>query len=102
VLVFSHISHVYTNGGSIYVTYLYRRAQDPHETLARWQNLKTAASQTIIDRGGTISHQHGVGIDHKPYLPIEKGALGTQMIRNMIKDVDPNNIMNQGKLIDLD
>lgn len=102
VLVFSHVSHVYTNGGSMYVTYLYRRSQDPEQTLTRWQTLKTAASRAIVANGGTITHQHGVGLDHKPYLPEEKGPLGIHMIREIIKDIDPNQIMNQGKLVDLD
>ncbi len=99
-LVFSHISHVYTNGGSIYVTYLFRRAQDPHQTLERWQKMKRAASQCIVELGGTISHQHGVGIDHKSYLPVEKGQLGIEIIKNTIKTVDPHHVMNRGKLVD--
>ncbi len=102
VLVFSHISHVYTNGASLYITYLYRRAQDPHQTLDWWHKLKTPASHKIAELGGTITHQHGIGIDLKPFLPTEKGALGTHMIKNIIKDVDPNQVMNRGKLVDLD
>lgn len=102
VVVFSHISHVYTNGGSLYITYLYRRAQDPRQTLERWQKIKTAASQVIVTQGGTITHQHGVGLDHKPYLAEEKGDLGMQMIKNILQGTDPNQIMNHGKLIDLE
>jgi alkyldihydroxyacetonephosphate synthase len=101
VLVFSHISHVYTNGGSLYITYLYRRAKDPHQTLERWKKIKTSASKTIVAHGGTITHQHGVGIDHKDYLAAEKGTLGMQMINDLIKNVDPEQIMNAGKLIDI-
>jgi alkyldihydroxyacetonephosphate synthase len=102
VLAFSHISHVYTNGGSMYITYLYRRARDPHRTLARWQKIKNAASKCITDIGGTISHQHGVGLDHKSYLHLEKDQLSMQIIKNAIKTVDPAQIMNTGKLIDVD
>ena len=102
VLVFSHISHVYTNGGSLYITYLYRRAQDPYQTLERWKKIKGAASQAIVAHGGTITHQHGIGIDHKDYLPAEKGALGMAMIESLVKNVDPKQIMNRGKLIDGD
>ena len=102
VLVFSHISHIYTNGGSMYVTYLYRRAQDPHQTLARWRKMKGAASQRISELGGTISHQHGVGLDHKAYLPHEKTDVGMQMLKKIIETTDPDQIMNRGKLIDLD
>jgi alkyldihydroxyacetonephosphate synthase len=102
VLVFSHISHVYTNGGSMYVTYLYRRAEDPNQTLSRWEKLKTAASQKIAACGGTITHQHGIGLDHKTYLPQEKGALGTEVIKQIIRTADPHQVMNRGKLVDLD
>ena len=39
VLAFSHISHIYTNGGSMYITYAYRRAAEPEATLQRWQTI---------------------------------------------------------------
>jgi len=85
VLVFSHVSHVYTNGGSLYITYLYRRSKDPHQTLDNWRRLKGLASQQIIDYGGTISHQHGVGLDHKPYLKSERAFWGWTSSRTWLK-----------------
>ena len=100
VLVFNHISHVYTNGASLYITYLYRRSADPRQTLENWRKLKAAASQKIVEHGGTISHQHGVGLDHKSYLAEEKGPLGMQLIQNLFEVADPKGIMNQDKLID--
>jgi alkyldihydroxyacetonephosphate synthase len=100
VLVFAHISHVYKDGAGIYVTYLYRRRADPDETLRRWQILKGAASRVILAHGGTISHQHGVGVDHAPYLAAEKGPLGMEMIAALRRQFDPDRIMNPGKLIE--
>jgi alkyldihydroxyacetonephosphate synthase len=100
VLVFSHISHVYTNGASLYITYLYRRASNPHQTLEWWHKLKTPASEKISKIGGTITHQHGIGIDHKPYMEEEKGKLGAKILKTMVKQVDPHQVMNQGKLFD--
>jgi alkyldihydroxyacetonephosphate synthase len=97
--VFTHLSHVYPWGSSVYTTGLFRLARDPDETLRRWQALKEAASQAIIARGGTISHQHGVGVDHLSYLAAEKGPLGMQAIREMCRVFDPEGIMNPGKLI---
>lgn len=99
VHVFTHLSHLYPYGSSIYTTYLFRAAADPDETLQRWQLLKTAASQAIVARGGTISHQHGVGLDHKPYLPAEKGELGVAVIGELCRRFDPEGIMNPGKLV---
>jgi alkyldihydroxyacetonephosphate synthase len=100
VHVFTHLSHLYPSGSSSYTTYLYRLASDPAETLRRWQTLKAAASTAVVAHGGTISHQHGVGTDHRPYLAAEKGALGLAAIGATIAQFDPDGIMNPGKLID--
>lgn len=98
VLAFAHLSHVYRDGASIYVTYLYRRAADPQETLRRWQMLKAAGSQAIVAHGGTISHQHGVGLDHAPYLPAEKGEVGMRLLASIQHELDPAGLLNPGKL----
>jgi alkyldihydroxyacetonephosphate synthase len=99
VLVLAHLSHAYVDGASIYVTYLYRRATGAAETLRRWQIIKTAASQAIVRHGGTISHQHGVGLDHAPYLAAEKGALGMALLQDACRRVDPGGVLNPGKLV---
>lgn len=103
VLVFTHLSHMYPRGSSIYTTYLYRIPADgdADETLRRWHVLKTAASQAIVAIGGTITHQHGIGTDHLSYLPAEKGVLGMATLRDLCRRFDPSGVMNPGKLIDL-
>ncbi|PID85329.1 MAG: FAD-binding oxidoreductase [Chloroflexi bacterium] len=99
VHVFTHLSHMYPQGASIYVTYLFRLADDPDETLARWRSLKKAASTAIVANRGTISHQHGVGQDHAPYLPAEKGELGMALLNDVARRFDPDGMMNPGKLM---
>ncbi|MCX8062614.1 MAG: FAD-binding oxidoreductase [Anaerolineales bacterium] len=99
VLAFAHLSHVYRDGASIYATYLFRRSGDPDQDLARWQTLKSAASQAILAHGGTISHQHGVGRDHAPYLEGEKGELGMNALRAVCRAFDPQGVLNPGKLL---
>jgi len=99
VLAFAHISHVYRSGASIYVTYLFRLAKTAEDTLASWKKLKEAASKAIVAHGGTISHQHGVGIDHLPWLKAEKGELGLRALATLAKLFDPDGIMNPGKLV---
>lgn len=98
-LVFTHLSHMYTDGASLYVTYLFRQGGTPEETLRRWHLMKDTASQKIVQHGGTISHQHGVGTDHAPYLAAEKGELGMQALRSAFQFFDPEGLMNPGKLI---
>jgi alkyldihydroxyacetonephosphate synthase len=99
VLAFAHLSHVYRDGASIYVTFMFPRASQPEETLRRWQRLKSAASRAILDRGGTISHQHGVGSDHARYLPQEKGPVGMDILKTIQERVDPKSLLNPGKLM---
>lgn len=97
VWVFAHLSHVYSDGASIYVTYAFPLENDPEATLERWIAMKTAASLAIQRNHGTISHQHGVGMDHKPYLAVEKGELGMQTLQSMAQVFDPSGMMNPGK-----
>lgn len=99
VHVFTHLSHFYTDGASLYTTYLFRIAADPDETLHRWQALKGAASRAIVAHGATISHHHGVGLDNAPYLAAEKGDLGMQVLRDLCARFDPAGMMNPGKLV---
>jgi alkyldihydroxyacetonephosphate synthase len=100
VLGFAHISHVYRSGASLYFTYLFRLPSDSEEAMNRWWTLKDVASRAILANGGTISHQHGIGLDHLPYLEAEKGKLGIEALDNILRAFDPNRIMNPGKLID--
>jgi len=99
VHVFTHLSHLYPYGSNLYTTYLFRIAPEPAETLRRWQLLKAAASQAIVAHGGTITHQHGIGTDHLPFLAAEKGSLGVATLRDLARRFDPDGIMNPGKLI---
>lgn len=100
VHLFTHLSHMYSHGASIYTTYLFRLAADPDETMQRWRTMKEAASQAIVAHQGTISHQHGVGVDHAPYLLAEKGVLGLAALRDVFRRFDPQGIMNPGKLLE--
>lgn len=99
VHVFTHLSHVYSQGCSLYTTYVYRNANSYQETLKRWQTLKHLASDTIVNNAGTISHQHGVGKDHAPYLHVEKGELGMKVLENLVEHFDEKQQLNPGTLL---
>jgi len=99
VHVFTHLSHVYSQGSSIYTTYVFRNADSYAQTLSNWKKLKSDASAAIIATGATISHQHGVGKDHAPYLAAEKGELGMRIIRDMLGSIDTDARMNPGTLL---
>jgi alkyldihydroxyacetonephosphate synthase len=100
VHAFSHLSHLYPSGSSLYLTYLFRIADDPDRTLERWRRLKTLGSETIVAHGGTITHQHGVGRDHARYLRAEKGDLGMATLRAVAARFDPDGRLSPGVLLE--
>ena len=99
VHVMTHLSHAYPSGSSLYLTFLFRLAGDPDESLDRWAAIKRAASDTIVAEGGTISHHHGVGTDHVPFLAAEKGELGMAALASAVRTFDPDGLMNPGVLL---
>ncbi len=99
VHVFTHLSHFYGQGCSVYTTFVFRAGSDYEGTMKRWQKLKAAGAEAIVRHGGTISHQHGVGKDHAPYLAAEKGELGIKAIKSLCEVFDADGRMNPGKLV---
>ena len=96
---YTHLSHVYAQGSSVYSTFVYRIGPDYDSALARWQSLKTAVGDAIVAQGGTITHQHGVGKDHARWLAAEKGATGMAAIAAMVREFDPHGVMARGNLL---
>ncbi|MGW0162911.1 FAD-binding oxidoreductase [Mycobacterium sp. NPDC003323] len=95
-LVMCHISHVYPTGASLYFTVVAGQQGDP---LQQWQRAKIAASDAMVAAGGTITHHHAVGADHRPWMRAEIGDLGVEVLRAVKATLDPVGIMNPGKLI---
>ena len=95
-IVMCHISHVYPAGASLYFTVVAALTTDP---VAPWTRAKDAASRAIAAAGGTISHHHAVGRDHRPYLEDEIGPLGIEVLRAVKATLDPTGIMNPGVLV---
>jgi alkyldihydroxyacetonephosphate synthase len=92
----AHLSHSYADGACVYFVVLYPLASV--DTLGQWQRIKRAATDAIVEAGGTLSHHHGVGTDHAPWLEREHGALGLAALRALKGALDPKGIMNPGKL----
>lgn len=95
-LVMCHISHVYPTGASLYFTVVAGQRGNPIE---QWKTAKMAASDAIMATGGTITHHHAVGADHRPWMRDEIGELGVQVLRAVKATLDPAGILNPGKLI---
>jgi alkyldihydroxyacetonephosphate synthase len=95
-LVGCHISHVYETGASLYYTVLFRSGED---ALCRWAAAKARAGDAILAGGGTISHHHGVGTDHRDGYVREVGPLAVELLRAVKSTVDPAGILNPGVLL---
>jgi alkyldihydroxyacetonephosphate synthase len=96
-LVFCHLSHAYADGASLYFTFVARARQG--EEIEQWRAVKRAASEAIVAAGGTITHHHGVGRDHAPYMEDEVGRAGIDALRAIKDRLDPAGVMNPGKLL---
>ena len=95
-LVMCHISHVYPAGASLYFTVVSAQGDDP---VAHWAPAKRAANDAIETHGGTISHHHGVGTDHRDWYAREIGPLGVAVLRAVKAELDPAGILNPGVLL---
>jgi alkyldihydroxyacetonephosphate synthase len=95
-VVLCHISHLYRSGASLYFTVGCAMLDDP---IAQWRVAKAAANDAIIASGASITHHHGVGVDHRNHYAQEIGDLGVDVLRAVKGAVDPDGIMNPGVLI---
>ena len=68
--------------------------------LEMWAELKKAASDAVIENGGTITHHHAVGRDHMPWYRQQRPPLFEAALRAAKSAVDPQGILNPGILLD--
>ncbi|MET8570748.1 FAD-binding oxidoreductase [Streptomyces sp. NPDC004783] len=98
-LVMCHISHVYENGASLYFTVVSAQGED---AVAHWNRAKHAANEAILAAGGTITHHHAVGTDHRDWYVREAGPLGVEALRAVKRRLDPAGLLNPGVLLPAD
>jgi len=96
-LVMTHLSHGYPTGASLYVTVLADR--DDELPIQQWLVAKRAATDALLAAGGTLTHHHAVGADHRPWLEREIGPLGAEVLRAVKLRLDPAGICNPGVLL---
>jgi alkyldihydroxyacetonephosphate synthase len=93
-------THVYPDGPAPYYTVLApaRRGDE----VAQWDEIKAAVSEVVIDAGGTITHHHAVGRDHRPWYDRQRPDPFADALRAVKRELDPKAILNPGVLIDPD
>ncbi|MER7501661.1 FAD-binding oxidoreductase [Nonomuraea pusilla] len=95
-LVMCHVSHVYETGASLYFTVVTPQEGDPVE---QWERAKRQVSAAVVEAGGTVSHHHGVGRDHREAYAREIGPAGVAVLRAVKAGLDPAGVLNPGVLI---
>jgi len=97
-LVSSRVTHVYPDGAAPYFTVI--AAGKPNGQLEQWDEIKAAVSEVIIDAGGTITHHHAVGRDHRPFYDRQRPELFAAALTAAKGALDPAGILNPGVLVD--
>jgi alkyldihydroxyacetonephosphate synthase len=97
-VVSCRFTHVYPDGPAPYYTVV--AASRPGEQIAQWRDVKQAVSDAIIDGGGTITHHHAVGRDHRPWYDRQRPQLFADALRSAKRTLDPAGILNPGVLVD--
>ena len=96
--VMCRFTHVYPDGPAPYYTVLApaRRGSE----LAQWDQIKAAAAEAVIAGGGTITHHHAVGRDHRPWYDRQRPDRFADALRAAKASLDPGAILNPGVLVD--
>jgi alkyldihydroxyacetonephosphate synthase len=91
-------THAYPDGPAPYYSI---SAPSRHGSqLAQWAEIKAAASDALIAAGGTITHHHAVGRDHRPWYDRQRPELFAAALRAAKRELDPRGVLNPGVLID--
>jgi alkyldihydroxyacetonephosphate synthase len=95
-------THVYPDGPAPYFTYsaLGSAQGDLASSLAAWREIKLAANESVTSRGGTITHHHAVGRDHRSGYEREAPPLYREALAAAKARLDPRGILNPGVLLD--
>jgi alkyldihydroxyacetonephosphate synthase len=92
------LTHVYPDGAAPYFTVLAPAVRGGE--VEQWDEIKSAVSEALIDAGGTITHHHAVGRDHRPWYDRQRPAPFAAALRAAKAELDPAGMLNPGVLLD--
>jgi alkyldihydroxyacetonephosphate synthase len=91
-------THVYPDGPAPYFTILAPAIRGGE--VEQWDEIKAAAAEAVLEGGGTITHHHAVGRDHRPWYDRQRPAPFAAALRAAKAELDPAGMLNPGVLID--
>jgi alkyldihydroxyacetonephosphate synthase len=96
--VMCHLSHSYHAGACLYFTFAFKR-NPALDAIEQYDVVKGAIQQGFVDLGGTLSHHHAVGLEHKPWMAEDISPVGVTLVRTLLDGVDPGHNLNPGKIV---
>ena len=95
--IMCHLSHSYHSGACQYFTFAIADSSDTN--LDSYDRVKRTVQQSFMDHGGTVSHHHGVGEEHSPWMDQDISPAGVFIQRKLFEGVDPGENLNPGKIV---
>jgi alkyldihydroxyacetonephosphate synthase len=95
--IMCHLSHSYHSGACQYFTFALNDSSE--RNMESYDLVKRAIQQSFMDHGGTVSHHHGVGEEHSPWLDQDISPAGVFIQRKLFDGVDPDHRFNPGKIL---
>ena len=96
-IAMAHMSHVYRTGASLYFTFMAQQLTGREEE--EWHLIKNKVTDVIVASGASLSHHHGIGLEHVKWMGQYWGPLGIRVLKSIKHELDPKGIMNPGKLV---
>ncbi len=97
ILVGCHVSHPEPSGASLYATVLL--PSQGASSAGVWSEVKKRVTESIVDAGGSVSHHHGVGVDHRPWVERGRSTLELSLLERAKRELDPDDLFNPGKTL---
>jgi alkyldihydroxyacetonephosphate synthase len=94
--IMCHLSHSYHSGACLYFTFAFVHGDDP---IGQYEVVKSSIQQAFQDAGGTLSHHHGVGVEHAPWMEQDISAGGVALMQGLFDSADPAGLFNPGKVL---
>ena len=95
--IMCHLSHSYSSGACQYFTFAIADSSDSN--LESYDVVKQAVQQSFVDHRGTVSHHHGVGEEHSPWMAQDISEAGVHIQKVLFEGVDPGRNLNPGKIV---
>ena len=97
--VMCHLSHSYHSGACLYFTFAFV-LDDAGDDLEQYDTVKRAIQQSFMDSGATLSHHHGVGTEHRPWMTQDLSSEGVALLAGLFASADPSRQLNPGKVLE--